>query len=212
MALGPVAVGDILEVKIACYCRDQLALNLVHCRMTVIPGAAPTYPKLAEGAESIWAVSVKAAINSEADFLGVTIRSVYPAPLGQEYISTLLAGTGGGAGDVLPLQVTGIVTKRTLAPGRKYRGRMYVPFPGEGDSAVTGKPNAGYLTKIDALSSILKSAATATAWGAGVTGEWIVYRRTTPLDSRAISGTTNQPKFATQRRRGSYGRPNARPF
>lgn len=211
MSMDPVAVGDIIEVKLACYCRDQLALNIVHARMKTVV-VAPTYPKLAEGFEALFGADMKTLINNEAEFLGVAIRSVFIAPLGPEYISSLLAGAGTGTGDVLPLQVTGMITKRTLAPGRKYRGRFYAPFPSESDSAVTGKPSAGYLTKLDNISFTLKSIAAPTAWGAGNTAEFVVFRRTNPTDSKIISGATNQNKFATQRRRGSYGRPNARPF
>lgn len=212
MSLDPLAVGDIIEVKHACYCRDQLALNVLHIKFSAVSTPPPTYAKLAEDLEAALSAEIIAALSAEAEYLGCSIRNVWPLPLGGEIISTLDAAVGAIAGHVLPLQVTGMVTKRTNRPGRAHRGRMYVPFPGEASSEDDGRPTAAYRALLATIGVALTAVIPVVAMGAGNVGNYIVFQRAAAQESSYITAYTSQPKFATQRRRGSYGRPNARPF
>src|SRR3546814_8120191 len=51
-------------------------------------------------------------------------------------------------GDLLPGQVCGMVTKLTAAAGRRFRGRVYVPFPLETDNDGI-VPSAAYVARIN---------------------------------------------------------------
>jgi hypothetical protein len=53
---------------------------------------------------------------------------------------------GNNASDPLPLQTSLCVTLRTGLAGRKFRGRVYLPPPTEGQSDTNGNPSAGTAT------------------------------------------------------------------
>lgn len=130
-------------------------------------------------------------------------------------IETFNQGVGGVLGDPLPKQVSGIVTRLGVFKGRKHRGRVYVPFPGEASNdPVEGRPNNTYLTALSTYgqkitdplavnnlgntATLLPGHIVTVAPGNNQFHEWVSY--------------VHRPYWATQRRRGDYGKENESPI
>lgn len=195
-----VTLGATYAMKIFTHCSGQLGLNVLHYRVGTLTGAAPAEAAVAEEFEDEFAGVVIACLNTEAVFLGVNIQQILPT-LGLPVKSTLLTAVGGGAGVVLPKQVAGLITKRTDFGGRRYRGRMYVPFPGESDNDATGVPTADYRTRLQALA--IKMISTLTVGTA--TFVPVVFQRGAPTLSAQITSYSVRSKWANQHRRGDFG-------
>lgn len=202
-----VPFNAFIQLKLQCVCKDQWGINILHYKRT--DAVVPPLPEanVAVAMDALWAPLLKAAISSEAGYMGLSVRVLNPT--GLPAIVTASAGAGTGGAQVLPRQVSGIITKRTEFAGRSYRGRMYVPFPSEADSDTFGAPNAGYL---GALSNIAIQMVSVVTVGAGYSFQPVVYQRANILNSAPIINYRVNDRFATQKRRGSYGKQNSGPI
>ena len=75
---------------------------------------------------------------------------------------TTVVGTN--AGEILPYQTQGLVRLATssVISGRRVRGRLFIPTPGEADNTAAGAPNATYVTDVTtAAATLLAAGATA---------------------------------------------------
>lgn len=88
---------------------------------------------------------------------------------------------------------------------------MYVPFPAESDNALTSRPTAGYLDRLDLLGALLRASV---PFGEGVnTGavRSVIYSSTENTYS-VLTSTVTRGTWATQRRRGDQEPTNLVPF
>ena len=215
MSLGPgaavvMAVNDIIEVRFVCTQLDQTAINVRHYKVTATTGTSQTLGDFSDVLDPIFAPLLKALLNTNAAYYGTVVRRVSPIPPSTIAWTNTGAAGGNALGDLLPRQTCGLIGLQTQFAGRAFRGRFYVPFPGEADSDANALPVAGYRGRLANLAFALTGnqlvgiANTATLIP-------VIYHRasntTTPINASVI-----RTKWATQRRRGSYGRPNPPPF
>lgn len=206
-----LALADILELKVFAWGEGQLGINTGHFLFNgATTGSVSVESMLAEFSTMMAAV-YKPAMGSVVNFIGVTGRRVTPT-VSPVVINTGDAGLAAVASDLLPTQVCGIFTKRTLRTGRAGRGRCYVPFPVELFNDVDGKPNETYT---DLLESIANSwcetfAPTIPAVTGATFSPVIFHRASGGYD--LITSKTVRVRWAGQHRRGDYGKLNPRPF
>lgn len=203
----PIVTEDIVEIISKSRCRDQVGLNVYHYRCTSHAGGGVTVQDILAVIATQVGSLIKACESSEATYEATYGRQVHPIK-GLLAESLNSSGIGGGGAPVLPLQVSGIITKQSAFAGRKFRGRMYVPFPSEVDNVAQGLPSVAYMTQLLALANGLVSVRVVTVGAAASTMTPIIHRRLFPLDGRTIVAARANAKFATQRTRGSYGQPN----
>lgn len=214
---GPnLVIGDIIEVVSVCKTTDQIGLNVFHYRVDGV-GVADPLSKIVDCLEGVgvtYSANLLACISSSAEFRGYRVRRLN-APFSIFFDDTRGAGPGTVAGDMLPRQVAGLISKRVLVPGRRKGGRYYCPFPGEGDNAATAVPTAGYKTRLDALAvSIGSTLTTGLTFIASPVVQQITYVGGVMIlgATRNYAQAVANDKWATQRRRGSYGRTNVSPL
>lgn len=205
-------LNDILQVRILCVEGAQIAFNVQHAQITTVTPPEPTYQEIATFVNGLLAAPYKSVMTSASQYRGIGVQRLFPLPLSLESVEVGSAGNGSVVGDAMPPQVAGLISLRTDFGGRAFRGRLYVPFPGEADNAATGVPTAGYLTGINAIGLFFPTAHVVPGGGGGnLTIRFGVYHRAlhtiTPIMERRLS-----PNWATQRRRSTLGRPNAPPF
>ncbi len=105
-------------------------------------------------------------------------------------------------------QLCGMISWRTLFAGPANRGRTFFPFPCTDEDSVGGVPTIAYETILNNIATALAGPIAFGAGGMAVLGVYHrVSRTTSPIDDWTI-----QRKFATQKRRGSYGRANVSPI
>jgi len=203
-------IGDIFECKVYCSAVDQLAVNVFHYRVAAVAGASVAENVIAAKFEAQVADEYIAIMSVNANFRGVGIRRLHPQPPTVDFYSNILADTGGIDADILPRQVSGIISKQTGFGGRKYRGRAYIPFPAETNNTVTGHPENAYVGALQVLANALEDSFTAGTAPNTATLIPILYHR---LDGSwtTISNMLAKARWATQRRRGDFGQANTFP-
>lgn len=207
----PVDVGDIYEVKQCCYGRSQLGINVLHYQVTVTAGAGDMFPEDMPNLFGDYSSDeFKDCINENFSWVGCMVRLVDPA-ISITYLSTSVAKVGDRAGEPLPTQVSGIITKRSDSTGRNGRGRMYVPFPSEDDND-DGHPSAALFVEYAVLAArVLSPIILTSAGGAIVTFVPVLWNADTDTVT-AVTSSVVRNKWGTQRRRGAYGAMNLNPF
>lgn len=150
---------------------------------------------------------------SAAYYGGMYGRMGNPLPKPTDIIVVSNAGAGTTGTVDAPKQAAGLITLKTGFQGRSNEGRQYVPFPALDFVAAQGVPTAAYITALDALGNVLASRF---SFLEIVSGDTIVmspqiYNVTTHL-GREVTTWLSRPAFATQKRRGDYGKLNALPF
>lgn len=203
------------EYIIAFYCQlhGQASVNRFRVRVTQIVGAPLTDNDCVKDFSTTWAALYKAVISSDTLYQGCTMRMVKgAAPFPLTAFSQLGSGGGVLAPPNLPTQVSGLVSLYTPKLGKKYRGRMYVPFPAAvSQDLVTGEPILAYLAGLTAMVNQLKAIHTVTIGGSSVD---FIYGLT-PVPDVSLTGYDSgiaRMAWATQKRRGDYGRLNKGPF
>lgn len=208
LTVATLALNDLLEFKVYCSLGAQLAINVLHYRVTAITGASTTTASAAARLEFLIQAEYKALLVALATFRGVGVKRLFPSTPTIEEFSSIASGLGDVGGDPLPKQSAGIITKQTGLAGRANRGRMYIPFPGEDSNDGDGDPTAAYVGDLGALAAILEVPQTVGTAPNDATIQPILYHR---LDGSFTFLTNFLPrnKWGTQRRRGDYGKTNA---
>lgn len=202
----------VYQVNLWCHMGDQASVNTLVYRYTNTAGALQEIDA-ANDVSAYFAAAMKALICTEASYDGIVMQRIAPAPR----LDPVLSGVGSGNGDVantppLPSQVCGLITKRTGQATRTGRGRMYVPFPAETDSnGGTGRPTAGYLTRLDTLAGLLTASIVVTD---GVNAGALDLGLFTQAGGffLPVLQCTERDRWATQRRRGAFGPQNVSPL
>ena len=161
---------------------------------------------------------MKAAMSHKATYRGISVGRCFPLPVGVTTDDNTGTAAGTAAVDMMATQVSGIITKRTSFGGRAFRGRMYVPFVPVDAADGSGKPTGAYGILLAAVGVAACSSFIVVGAGGNTTMVPCLFHRKgyivgtpPPVGVNTITPVTNltlSSKFATQRRRGMYGRPN----
>lgn len=201
-------VGDRLSVRAVCVAGDQTAFNVLWFNISAKTALGADNFEIATGLSQTLSSLYRAVMSDNASFNGMGVRNDSDKSV-EEFASTG-SGPGTAVGDLLPRQVSGLIGTRTIFALRRARGRIYIPFPAEADSEATGKPAVAYVTRLQALADRLRDVFVITGLGGTLDLKLCVYSRVfgTLVD---VTNATARPRWATQRRRGDYGRTNPPP-
>lgn len=215
--LSPI-VGDIVRMRVLCSTPDQIGLNVTHWRVVSRGGSGATLAQLAEQLDTNVAAAYRGWIPAQATYRGVGAQNLTGDP-SIEQTATTREGPGTVGAGLLPTQTSGILGWKTASAGRHFRGRIYPPFPRLDFADESGKMNAGGAAALGALRAAYNLLIVATIGVNTTTMTMVILHR--PTDARPIppnSLTTDvtektvDNEFATQRRRGQFGRLNVPPF
>jgi hypothetical protein len=206
-----LAVGDVVLMTVACYRPSQVALNDFHWQVAAIGGASLTDAAVALKLDATLAPLYKPLMNGDSTYYGVRLQRISPLPKPVAVVGEANTGVGTAVGAGLPGQVSGLMTLRTNSAGRAFRGRLYIPFPAASYfSSPLDTPTALWDTNVDAIAAILKNPYLAMIGADTVTLVPVIWHKATRTSTPIIDAESTS-KFATQRRRGNYGRPNVVP-
>jgi len=219
---------DILHLRIYCNAGDQLAINNIFYRATRLLGGNPTIDiaEFWEQMDEVCRTFYPPLMSSQANYRGVTAQCVRYNGVDHEWqyqndphgSAIHLTPGADDASDLLPRQVAGLVVKRTGFVGKRNRGRLYIPFPSEDmNENVTGVPTDQYVTDLTGLAINLMPPGGGGLGNTGDTPLWVwvpVLFSPSTIDASLqppIMDTFGRKAWATQRRRGSFGKANS-PF
>lgn len=211
-------VGDVLQVKFCCDSESQISLNLLHYRVQSVAGVGAPLTDIATFFDITMAAGYKGLMSILSRYRGVGVTNLTP-PASVEVATTGNAGVGDETTGDLPTQVSFLISLKTAKRGRGYRGRVFPGFPATTFINGDGGMNALGIAAITAWFSALPFTATVSAAGGNTTTlELGIYRRqenklplNPPQFEKCTFGTWRE-KWATQRRRGDFGRANLLPF
>jgi hypothetical protein len=203
-------VSDAYQVTVYCQAGNQVSANVLHYTVTSETGTY-TQQELANAISTAIGGVWKPIISNLATYKGIILAAMPITPVSAMTPSTSATGIGsGGATGLLPKQICGIITKRTVGRGPTYRGRVFTPFPDVSANASGGAPTAGFITalanagvKVLGLSLIPNGGSTVALAG-------MLNRRIAGL-LIPLTAITAQNKFGEQHRRSDYGKVNVSP-
>lgn len=215
----PVAPNDIIEAKFFCMTSDQLGLSVCHFNVgPVVVGNVPPQA-IADRLANYSAVLFQNLMPASAQFYGTGVKDISQTPPPVSTFSAMGRGAGLQPGILLPTQTSGLITWRTPFAGRKYRGRMYVPFPWvAADAGANDLPSIAYMFNLNALATALTTPIVVSSGPNNLTLNLAVYHRpkvgppAVPQSADNVTSYTTLQLWATQRRRGDHGRKNLPPF
>jgi hypothetical protein len=214
-AAGPglnvvITNNDILEWRTVCTLRDQTGFTVRHFRVSAVGVPPPTLGDCAIMLNAVFAPLSKNLMSSNAAWRGVTVRRIWPLPPSPSSWDITLAGAGTQVGDAMASQTCGLISLYTAFAGRKYRGRFYQQFPSENNNDPTGVPSALYITNLQTLADALLGVRTNPNAKVGTLTPILWHRATSTFTD--LLGNFARTGWATQRKRGSFGRPNPSPI
>jgi hypothetical protein len=205
-----LAINDVLEVRFVCKAPTQYAFNVRHFRVTAIGGGQPTLDTAVLAMSAKFGPLYKACMSSTATFYGCDVRRLLPS-LSLAVQTKTGSGAGTVAGDLMSTQTAGVISLRTNLPGKKFRGRMYIPFPGETDNDVNARPVAALLSNYAALLLPHTQNTTYNNGADNFSAVGVIYHRSVKTETTIVSGFVRLD-WGTQRRRSSINRPDRAPF
>lgn len=204
-------VGDLYECRFFCTKGDQTSITVRHYNVGQVGGAGLTDLQLAERVGALYGPLFKGVMSGSANYYGVGVRRIQPVPIGLEVFSSNQSGPGVGTGDPLPTQISGLIQLKTQFGGRSFKGRVYVPFPGETANEVTGLPGVAYITAVAPLRDAFVGPKNMVVGVDSVTLTNVIWSRTLNITTIITNGVIPS-KWSTMRSRGSFGRVNVPPF
>jgi hypothetical protein len=206
----PLLANQKVEITVYCKAAEQSALNVLYYRINGYTGAGPTEQQLIDA----WTTYIRAyylpLMAATSSFQGAALRVADAVPFGGYYFKKHFAlGTAGS--DLMARQVAGLISHRTAVGGRHGRGRSYIPFPDEVHNTTAGLPAAAYMTALDTLASKLQTSGAMVYSGADTVTLQLQVRNRLTNTYTPVDHWVTPTKWATQRRRGSFGKANQPP-
>lgn len=204
-------INDIYQVKAVAFDTDQLGLNVRHYVVVAATAPEPTRVQIAQQFYTAMNAIYGPMLNNNATFRGFAVRFIWPGPVSVEDHSTgaAIAGTAGAIS--APRQTAGLIKLSTGLAGRTGRGRIYVPFPATASVQLDGSLGPAYTTNLATLAGAWSAQVVVPNGAGSITLQPIIWHRSTHTFS-LVTGAIPRTVWATQRRRGGFGRTNLMPF
>lgn len=208
VAGGQLAVGDIIRLNMVAFVDSQQGMFGCSFKVTAIGGGgALPIGDLCVAWANLNGPRYVALTSERVRFIGVKGVFLAPVPAKASGIATDSLD-GLNRNPELPQQASGFIRLESNGPGKRNRGRIYVPFPSqEFTNPANGEPTLLYVA---ALTNFAQSIASAQAVLAGLTSvslEPVIASKTGTPNSTVVRASAI-PLWATQRRRGNFGRIN----
>lgn len=153
----------------------------------------------------------KPLMSNLATYYGVRVQKINPIPAGAAVLSVEGQGAGTGVGSPLPAQVSGMISLYSALAGRRNRGRCYVPFPTEtANDELQTRPDATYQAALVVLADAFSTNLLVTDGVNNAVLEPGIWSRASRIFNPIVDYNA-RARWATQRSRGNYGRPNPLP-
>jgi hypothetical protein len=219
----PLAAGGLLRGRVWTRYADerQAAVNTVHYFVSAVGTTPATDDDAALALHDIIHLSYPPLMSSLTSYRGVQMQILSPIPPFQAlfvegFFGDDILGTSGETS--LPSQTCGLVEYQTGAARQRGRGRSYLAFPATANDDGTGKPSAGGRAAMLAIASDLSAGLSVSRDGRTATlvrvlkhGKDKDHVQIFPYWT-AVTGHSVSVFWATQKKRGNWGRSNLSPL
>lgn len=189
---------------------DQLGVLVWHGILDSIVGVELTNQERAEDFHFRHAPTLAALLTASATVRGAGTRTITGVPTIESFsVGNAVVGTV--AGEAMPRQTAGVATLRSPFAGRSRRGRKYIPFPGESDNPDGIGPSAAYLARMNTYLANIVPAFVLQVGGNVETWAPLIVSKVGAMTQTRVTSFLARLGWGTQRRRGTFGRPNVSP-
>lgn len=214
--LDLIVTGDLYKHRTFLQEGSQIGINIRYFTVTAETNPLGNEGQLIDALDLQISPFYKALTSALVFYSGSDIQNisgVLPHPV--QSGSQDNAGNGTAGASSLPSQASGIIKTVTRFTGRGFRGRSYVPFPPTNaldETTNPATPSAAYVTSLQGLATYCSGSQVVPALVGGFTTtiQWVLFHVRTLTYSDIVDGFAEK-MFATQKRRGNFGRTNA-PF
>lgn len=216
MAGPALLTGDVVTFRVWSVVAEQAAVNTFHYLIGAITGVGADLGDAASAFDSLIATDFKMLLQNNAQYRGVQAYVNHlPLPLAQVSTAGAGAGTGGTVGQAR--QTCGISKWLTDFAGPAYRGRTYWPFPPTADDSGIGVPSAPYIVDLQTITVLMFTFFSIPGTVSGAAACRMVLKHGINKSGvipppTLITTLSVDPVWATQKRRGSFGRANVSPI
>lgn len=208
-------LGDTIQVTHFCYCSDlsQASENVHHYVVTAVAGAGLSDLVLAQDMGTAFSALYAALMPLPAEYVSCSVQHLKPLPRLPAQYSNAAPLPGAATDEMLPSQVAGLIDFGNGTSVRSARGRSYVGFMARDflDTVLKfGEVNAAGLAALQALGNQIAGVHTYGAGGNTVTLSYGALSKVTGTFT-PLSTVTPSRGFATQKRRGFFGKKNVLP-
>lgn len=218
----PLAPGNLVQLRVwtRMVASFQAGVNSAWYVVSTVGGSPATDTDVAATLDAQLAAPYKAALNNSADYRGcqAIIHSATPPYPATALPGFSITGAGAGTGGAVPMpkQTCGIIRFQTDRPGPSGRGRWYTAFPPQAGDSGGGTVAAAYATLLQAIATPASAGYSISVGGrTALIVRVLVHGKNKagiypPPDG--VTATAIDPYWATQKRRGSFGRFNFSPI
>jgi len=208
-----ITVGGVVRFRTYYTYPGQVATNSREWQCTNITGAS-TFPSptVLLRLDNDFSAVVKNCMTADATYYGSQLYFLTPpASPPRPDNNTVNQGPGSDLGEALPLQTSGLISLYSETLGKAGQGRIYIPFPSIDSQGTDSTPDGLYMIDLDNVATDLTTPKVIVS--GIVTSTWVpvLYVPGGP-PPKTITKYIARDGWATQRRRGNFGRPNPNPF
>jgi len=207
--------GDIVEFRLLTFQRNQVGITTQHLKYLRADAEDPRIDDIVHGFGDFIAPQFKLMLNVQCQYVGCDGRIITTVPKSVLFFDAIHQGAGTGGAHMAPQQVSGLVSFYSLTPGATGRGRNYIPFPAmeDIDELAPEIPTAIYRGKLQGWGDLFAAEVNIAYDGGAHTAIFdpVIWSRKSNT-FRYITAGFGRGIWATQRRRGDYGRPNPIPL
>ncbi len=205
-----LAINDVIRAQIACVDSEQASINTVHYQVTGVGVTPATLEDFAANWSALVAPKIKPMIYNGALFDGVVAQVISPLPLMARVLEDGDQGIGTAGAVGAPRQAAPLIRFQTDFAGPGFRGRNYLPFLSSSHVIGYGYASPTYVALALVLSEAMRNFTAVSNGGRTATVRLGLWKRAGSIFTPVVS-TSAGPDLATQKRRGTYGRPNLPP-
>lgn len=206
-----LAINDVIRAQIVCADQEQASFNTVYYQVTGVGVSIATLEDFCVNWSALVAPKVKPLIYNGASFNGVIGQVISPLPLMARFLEDGDAGVGTAGAIGQARQATGLIRFTTEFAGPGFRGRNYLPFVSTTSVQSYGTATNLYVANALVLSEAMRTFTAVSNGGRTATVRMGLWKRAGSIFTPIIT-TNASPDFATQKRRGTFGRANLPPI
>lgn len=213
MSMLNLQTPDLIQVRAWSSDAEQAAVNTWYYNILGVPtGGVVTIFDFATAFDVVIETLYKSLLANTATYDGIQCVVINEVPLPRSVANVTSAGIGTGGAIGMARQTAGLLSWETLFAGPGKRGRTFFPFPSTSDDVGLGLPSNGYQVKMGTLANDMLFFENFTGASGGLALCELVLKSKPGFTTTPIEGFFPRPRWATQKKRGSFGRVNVSPI
>lgn len=210
-----IALNDVLIIQIVVgYANvQQTAVINRHWKVTAMGGVGDiTFQDYATFVDTLAQGPIPDILCNNARYRGIRVRRLYPPNVDQwqDEVGGAAFGTAGAV--ALPTQTCGLLKLGSLQIGKKNNGRVYTPFPSADMNQLDGIPTTVAMGNLNVVASLFSTPLVVTGTGSSTSTATPVICNADGSVTVDVKTSIAEQAWATQKRRGAFGRFNRPPI